>query len=139
MLRPNLYGIQPSDVPNRLLIWGFLHIPLKFVFTPLFDIHSGFPYSNIDQNQNYLGAPNSTRFPIYFSMDARLFRDFRIHMPFGDRSKASSIRIGVSSIDVTNRHNPHDVFNNSAIGAPLYGHFAGFQRRFTELLLVLTR
>lgn len=139
ILRPNLYGILPSDIPSRLLIWGFVHVPWKMVFTPIFDIQSGFPYSNIDGNQNYLGVPNTNRFPIYFSTDARLYRDFIIHMPFGDRTKPYSIRLGISSLDLTNRHNPHDVFNNSALGAPLFGQFDGFQRRFTEFLIVLTK
>lgn len=137
VLRPNVYGIQPSDVPNRLLLWGFLHIPWKIVFSPVADIHSGFPYSNIDVLQNYVGVPNTNRFPVYFSLDAKIYRDFNIHMPFGDRSKTTSIRLGVSSIDVTNRHNPHDVFNN--IASPLFGQVAGFQRRFTEFLIVLTK
>jgi hypothetical protein len=139
VLRPNVYGIQPSDVPNRLLIWGFTHLPKKFVLSPVVDIHSGFPYSNIDVMQNYVGTPNVMRFPIYFSMDAKIYRDFSIHMPFGDRSKATTIRLGVSSLDVTNRHNPHDVFNNVAAPPALFGQFAGFQRRFTEFLIVLTK
>ena len=137
VLRPNTYGIQPSDIPHRLLLWGFLHIPLKFVASPVVDIHSGFPYSNIDTLQNYVGTPNFNRFPIYFSLDAKLYRDFLVRLPFGDRSKKTSIRLGVSSIDVTNRHNPHDVFNN--IASPLFGQVAGFQRRFTEMLIVLTK
>jgi Carboxypeptidase regulatory-like domain len=137
VLRPNLYGIQPSDVPNRVLAWGFLNIPWKIVFSPLVDIHSGFPYSNLDFMQNYAGVPNTNRFPIYFSMDAKIYRDFTVHMPFGDRTKTTTIRLGVSSNDVTNRHNPHDVFNNNT--SPLYGQFAGFQRRFTEFLIVLTK
>ena len=137
VLRPNMYGIQPSDVPNRLLLWGFFHIPWKLVVSPVADVHSGFPYSNIDVLQNYVGAPNTNRFPIYFSLDAKIYRDFMIRMPFGDRSKKTTIRLGVSSIDVTNRHNPHDVFNN--IESPLFGQVAGFQRRFTEFLIVLTK
>ena len=137
VLRPNVYGIQPSDVPHRLLLWGFFHIPWKFVVSPVADIHSGFPYSNIDVLQNYVGTPNTSRFPIYFSLDAKIYRDFLIRLPFGDRSKKTSIRLGVSSIDVTNRHNPHDVFNN--IASPLFGQVAGFQRRFTEMLIVLTK
>jgi len=137
VLRPNMYGIQPSDVPNRLLLWGFLNVPWKIVVSPVVDVHSGFPYSNIDVLQNYVGVPNSNRFPVYFSLDARIYRDFNVHLPFGDRTKTTSIRLGVSSIDVTNHHNPHDVFNN--IASPLFGQVAGFQRRFTELLIVLTK
>ena len=137
VLHPNLYGIQPSDVPSRLLMWGFLRVPWKIILSPIADIHSGFPYSNVNEMQSYVGVPNTNRFPVYFSLDARVYRDFAIHMPFGDRSKTTMIRLGVSSLDATNRHNPHDVFNNSA--SPIWGQFAGFQRRFTEFLIVLTK
>jgi hypothetical protein len=38
-------------------------------------------------------------------------------------------------LDVTNRLNPHDVFNN--VTSPLFGVFAGFPRRLTGLDLNL--
>jgi Carboxypeptidase regulatory-like domain/TonB-dependent Receptor Plug Domain len=138
VIRPNVYGIQPSDIPKRLLAWGFVHIPFwSLVFSPVADIHSGFPYSNLDNFQNYVGVPNSLRFPTYFSLDVKVYRDFPIHIPFKERPKGKErkIRIGVYSLDVTNRQNPHDVF--STAGSPLYGQFDGFQRRFTGLALSL--
>ncbi len=135
VLRPNAYGIQPSDVPHRVIAWGFLHLPLQFVVSPVADIHSGFPYSNIDVLQNYVGAPNAQRFPIYFSMDVKVYRDFNIHLPFMDHGKTRKIRLGVYSLDITNRHNPHDVFNN--VASPIFGQFAGFQRRFTGFAIGL--
>lgn len=138
VIRPNVYGVQPSDIPKRLLVWGFVHIPFwSLVFSPVADMHSGFPYSNLDNFQNYVGAPNSFRFPTYFSLDVKVYRDFAIHIPFKERPKGKErkIRIGVYSLDVTNRQNPHDVF--STAGSPLYGQFDGFQRRFTGLALSL--
>ena len=65
-------------------------------------------------------------------------RDFSVHMPFKENAKRKKISIGVFSLDVTNRLNPHDVFNNNGAPAPLYGEFAGFQRRLTGLILNLT-
>jgi hypothetical protein len=138
VIRPNAYGVQPSDIPSRLLVWGFVHIPFwSLVFSPVADMHSGFAYSNIDVFQNYVGAPNSLRFPTYFSLDVKVYRDFRIHIPFKERptGKVRKIRIGVYSLDVTNRQNPHDVFSN--ITSPMFGQFDGFQRRFTGLALSL--
>jgi len=147
VIRPNAYGIQPSDVPHRVLAWGFVHIPWDIVLSPVVDIHSGFPYSNLDVLQNYVGLPNSQRFPIYFTLDAKVYKDFIIRIPFLDRSRGRKIRLGVFSLDVTNRQNPHDVFNNSGLPAsissppgslpPFYGQFAGFQRRFTGLAIGL--
>jgi len=138
VIRSNVYGVQPSDIPNRLLVWGFVHIPFwSLVFSPVADLHSGFPYSNFDVFQDYVGVPNSLRFPTYFSLDVKLYRDFPIHIPFKERPKGKvrKIRVGVYSLDVTNRQNPHDVF--STLGSPLFGQFDGFQRRFTGLALSL--
>lgn len=138
VIRQNEYGVQPSDIPNRLLVWGYVHLPFwDLVFSPVADMHSGFPYSNIDVFQNYVGAPNSLRFPTYFSLDVKVYRDFPIRIPFKERptGKIRKIRIGVYSLDVTNRQNPHDVYNNMA--SPIFGQFAGFQRRFTGLALGL--
>jgi hypothetical protein len=138
VIRPNVYGVQPSDIPNRLLAWGYIHLPFwSLVFSPVADMHSGFAYSNVDVFQNYAGVPNSLRFPTYFSLDVKVYRDFPIRIPFKERPKGKGrkIRIGVYSLDVTNRQNPHDVFNT--IGSPIFGRFDGFQRRFTGLALGL--
>ena len=144
VLRPNVYGIQPSDIPNRAIAWGFVHIPWNFVISPVADMHTGFAYSNVDVFQNYVGAPYSLRYPVYFSLDVKVYKDFSVSMPFGDRSKKRKIRLGVYSLDVTNRQNPHDVFSNSslplpgsALPGPFFGEFAGFQRRFTGLAISL--
>jgi hypothetical protein len=131
VIRPNAYGVQPADVPNRVLAWGYITLPKKFIFSPVADIHTGFPYSNVDVQQNYVGVPDSLRFPVYFSLDVKLSREFVVHMPFKENAKRKKISIGVFSLDVTNRLNPHDVFNN--VTAPLFGVFAGFQRRLTGL------
>jgi len=138
VIRPNVYGVEPSDIPNRLLAWGFVHLPFwSLVFSPVADMHSGFPYSNYDVFENYVGVPNSLRFETYFSLDVKVYRDFPIRIPFKERPnrKVRKIRIGVYSLDVTDRHNPHDVFSN--VASPLFGTFDGFQRRFTGLALGL--
>ncbi len=103
------------------------------VVSPVADAHSGLPYSDVDNPQDYVGVPNTERFPIYFSLDMRLYREFSFHIPRTDRSKNHKFRLGVYSTDITNRQNPHDVFNN--ITSPNFGEFAGFQRRYTGLVL----
>jgi hypothetical protein len=138
VIRPNVYGIQPSDIPNRLLVWGFVHLPFwSLVVSPVADMHSGFAYSNVDVLQNYVGVPNSLRFPTYFSLDVKIYRDFPLHIPFKEHpnGKVRKIRIGIYSLDVTNRQNPHDVFSN--IASPLFGQYDGFERRFTGLAIGL--
>jgi hypothetical protein len=136
VIRPNVYGVMPSDIPNRVLAWGYMTLPKKFVFSPVADIHTGFPYSNLDPLQNYVGTPNSLRFPIYFSLDVKLSREFTVHNPFKENSKRRKISIGVFSLDVTNRLNPRDVFNIQT--SPVFGQFDGFLRRLTGLEINLT-
>ena len=141
VIRPNAYGVQPSDIPHRFLAWGFLHLPFwKLVFSPVADMHSGFAYSNVAVLQDYVGVPNGLRFPTYFSLDVKVYRDFPIHIPFKERptGKVRKIRLGVYSLDVMNRQNPHDVYNNVSVSSPFFlGEFAGFQRRFTGLAIGL--
>jgi len=133
VIRPNASGILSSDVPHRIVASGFFRLPWKMVVSPVADAHSGLPYSDVDNPQDYVGVPNTERFPIYFSLDMRLYREFSFHIPRTDRSKNHKFRLGVYSTDITNRQNPHDVFNN--ITSPNFGEFAGFQRRYTGLVL----
>jgi len=83
--------------------------------------------------QNYVGTPNSERFPTYFSLDARVYREMALHLPFTEHAKTRKFRLGIYSTDVTDHFNPHDVYNN--VTSPLFGQFAGFQRRFDGLVL----
>ena len=63
VIEPNLFGTLPTNVPERVVTWGRFALPLKFTVTPLLDWHSGFPFSMFDDLQNYVGPPNSRRFP----------------------------------------------------------------------------
>jgi len=135
VIRPNQYGIQSSDIPHRVIASGYLRLPWKMMLTPVVDAHSGYAYSNIDVLENYVGPPNSVRFATYFSVDAKLYRDFAVHLPFQEHSKTHKIRFGAYTINGTNHHNYHDIYNN--IDSPLFGQFAGFQRRLTGLVIGL--
>jgi hypothetical protein len=135
VIRPNVTGILSSDVPHRVVASGFFGLPWKMVISPVADVRSGLPYSNVDDQQSYVGIPDGKRFPIYFSLDARLYREFGFHIPHTERSKTHKVRLGVYSTDLTNRQNPHDVINN--VTSPFFGQFAGFQRRYTGMVLDL--
>ena len=134
VIRPNAYGIPSSDIPQRVIAGGVIHLPWwKLVVSPFADVHSGFPYSPLDEFQEYAGTPNRSRFPTYFSLDAKIYRDIVLHLPFLDSAKGRKIRFGVFSLNATNHQNPHDVFYNTT--SPLYGVFAGYQRRFTGFVV----
>jgi hypothetical protein len=40
VIRANAYGIRPSDVPNRVIAWGYVTLPKKFIFSPVADTHT---------------------------------------------------------------------------------------------------
>ena len=129
VIRPNVYGILPYDIPHRGVVWGIFSLPKQFKFSPIVDLHSGEPYSNIDVLQNYVGIPNGQRFGNFFTLDVKVYRQFRV--PFlGDghgKGKAHHVRLGFYSLNVTNHGNYNAVFNN--VTAPNFGQFAGFMDR----------
>jgi hypothetical protein len=133
VIRPNVSGILPSDVPNRMVSWGVFHLPLSLTVSPVIDVHTGIPYSNVDVLQNYAGLPNGQRFPTFFSLDAQAYRDFHLHLPFTERGSRHKVRVGLYSINLTNHGNFHDVYNNEA--SPFFGRFTGFQRRVDGFIL----
>src|SRR5882762_4259921 len=133
VIRPNVSGILPSDVPNRVVSWGMFELPWSLVVSPVVDVHTGFPYSNVDVLQNYAGSPNGQRFPTFFSLDAQVYRDFHLHLPFTEQGSRHKVRVGLYSINLTNHGNFHDVYNNDA--SPFFGKFNGFQRRVDGFLL----
>ena len=92
VIRPNVYGILPYDVPNRVVAWGIFSLPKKIKFSPIADLHSGQSYSNIDTLQNYVGTPNGQRFATHFSLDVKFYREFKI--PFLGSSMARPITCG---------------------------------------------
>src|SRR6267142_2512016 len=132
VIRPNVYGILPYDVPNRVVTWGIFSLPKGFKFSPIVDVHTGYPYSNIDTLQNYVGTPNGQRFNSFFTLDVKLYREFRI--PFlgaehgkGGKGKGHHVRLGIYSLNLTNHGNFNAVFNN--VTAPNFGQFAGLMDR----------
>ncbi len=129
VIRPNVYGILPYDVPNRVVTWGIFSLPKKLKFSPIVDLHSGQPYSDIDTLQNYVGTPNGQRFATFFTLDIKIYRQFRIPFFGSDHGKGKGhhVRLGFYSLNVTNHGNYNAVFNN--VTAPNFGQFAGFLDR----------
>jgi len=131
LIRPNGYARLPSDVPHRLIAWGRFKTHLWGITAgPLLDFHSGFPYSDVDELQNYVGRPNSRRFPRFFSLDTKLAKEFRLPFPW---VKKHLMRGELTIFNLTNYDNPRDVVNNQA--SPIFGHYLGFQHQFFDSAL----
>jgi hypothetical protein len=125
LVRPNYFTQTPGDAPHRFLSWGVVNLPLKLTIAPLVEIRTGFPYALLNEGQEYVGIPNSTRtrFPTFFSLDARLTREFKIFF----RPKYR-VRCSVRGTNLTNHFNPLGVHANTA--DPQFGVFFGYVRRF---------
>jgi hypothetical protein len=133
VFRPNVYGILASDIPNRLITWGIFALPWKITFSPLVDVHSGFPYSSVDVTQQYVATPNGQRFPTFFSLDLKAYRTFRIPFWKGKNGKDHHFRLGAYSLNVTNHGNFNAVYNN--VASPDYGKFVGLLYRHEGMTL----
>lgn len=109
ILRKNEYSRLNFDAPNRFLFWGEFGLPFGINLSPVIDWRTGFPYSVIDQNQNFVGRRNAdNRFPDFFSADVQIFKDIKV----GFRGKEYKLRAGVKFFNVTNHFNPRDIQNN---------------------------
>jgi hypothetical protein len=118
VIRPNGYGRQPFDAPNRLLFWGDFALPHNIVLTPVVDWRSGFPFSALNQQQDFVGPRNGAgRFPQLFTLDLLVMKGLKI--PF--RGKTYRGRAGVTVFNLTNHFNPRDVQTNLA--SPQFGGF----------------
>ena len=131
VIRPNVFGALPSNVPNRLVTWGRFKVPWEITASPVLDLHTGFPYSAVDVLQNYVGTPNSLRFPSYFSLDLQLSKDFRMRwIPWAKNHK---FRGALRIFNITNHGNFRDVHNN--VTSAYFGQYAGLLHRFYDVSL----
>src|SRR5271157_1423296 len=133
VIRPDVYGILGSDIPNRVIAWGIFALPWKITFSPLVDIHSGFPYSPVNVTQQYVGTPNGVRFPEFFSLDIKAYRTFRVPFLKGKSGKEHHFRLGAYSLNITNHGNYSTVYNN--VASPDFGKFVGFLYRHEGMTL----
>jgi len=119
VIRPNQYSLQPFDAPNRLLFWGDIGLPRQVTVTPVLDWRTGFPFSLLDEDQNYVGGRNlGGRFPNFFSLDLQVTKGLRVPVPNWNiipakfRGKKYGGRVGIKLFNVTNHWNPRDVQSN---------------------------
>jgi hypothetical protein len=122
VVRQNEYSVLSSDLPNRLLTWGLVRFPWSIRLAPILEWRSGFPYSVVDARQRYVGLPNTTRFPNFFSLDARVSKDVKLNDKY-------TVRFSVSGYNTTSHFNPRQVHTN--IDDPQFGiYFYPYRRRF---------
>jgi len=133
VLNPSLGSVfyaaqQPGpvtwDAPNRIVTWGWAPTHIwKIQLSYFFEYRTGFPYSVYNLQQLIVGAPNSSRFTDYASLN------IGIEKKFGFRGYLWGVR--VEAVNALNRQNPDTVVSN--IDAPNFGAFSGGQGRAVTL------
>jgi hypothetical protein len=125
LVRPNLYTNLPGDLPNRFLVWGRVNTHIWGVAAvPIVEYRTGLPYAALDETQNYVGVPYSdqTRYPAFFSADARLVKDLKVSAKY-------ALRLSLAGFNLTNHFNALAIHNN--VADPQYGVFFGtYHRRY---------
>ena len=118
VIRPNERGPLAFDAPNRFLFWGDFTLPWKVTLSPVYDVHTGFPYSIVDEERDFVGARNRAgRFPRFSSTDLQVAK--QISLPF--LPKKYKAQIGVRVFNIFNHYNPRDLQEN--IVSDRYGVF----------------
>jgi hypothetical protein len=109
IIRQNASSRLQFDVPDRLLIWGEIGLFWGVRWAPVLDVHTGFAFSLVDEEQNFVGARNhGGRFPTFANLDSQIFKDFKVKA-FGKKRR---IRVGVKLFNILNHFNPRDVQQN---------------------------
>src|ERR1700682_2483879 len=117
VVRPNQYGPLPFDVRHRLLFYGEIKTRYDIIISPVAEIHSGFPFSLVNDQLDFVGPRNGAgRVPAFIAFEAQVTKGFRI--PKFEKHKA---RIGIAVFNITNHFNPRDVQNN--LGSQQVGEF----------------
>jgi outer membrane receptor for ferrienterochelin and colicin len=108
VIQPNSRGPLAFDAPNRFLTWGELNAPGKVMLMPVLDIHTGFPYSVVNETREFVGPRNGERFPRFDSFDLQVLRNFGLRF----HGKERSVKLGFGVFNLFNHANPRDVQND---------------------------
>ncbi|MEO8593242.1 MAG: carboxypeptidase regulatory-like domain-containing protein [Candidatus Solibacter sp.] len=131
VIQPNSRSRLGFDAPNRFLTWGEIALPGKFTLMPVLDVHTGFPYSVVNQRREFVGPRNDLRFRSFSSLDAQILK--QIHLPFLGKDRKAKVGFGV--FNLLNHFDPRDVQND--LDSNRYGaFFNGTPRAFRGKFVV---
>jgi hypothetical protein len=126
LIRGNQRSLLNYDSPNRFLFWGDFDVQYGVTLAPVLDLRTGFPYSVVDQDRNFVGPRNlAGRFPTFVSLDLQALKT----IPLPGKYEKYRIRAGLKVFNVTNHFNPRDIQNNIA-SANFGGFYNGVGRLF---------
>jgi Carboxypeptidase regulatory-like domain/TonB dependent receptor len=114
IIRANENSLMPTDVRHRLIVRGTVGLPGQWDFVPVVEVRSGFPWSAVDEFQDFVGARNRTgRLPAVHTLDFTLARPWRF--------KKYRFRAGLKVYNAFGASAQRDVQNN--VASPDFGKF----------------
>jgi TonB dependent receptor len=114
ILRSNENNLIPTDVRHRLLVRASLGLPGEWDFHPVLEVRSGFPWSAIDEFQDFVGPRNRAgRLPVVRTLDFTISRPWHF--------KKYRFRAGLKIYNTFGASAERDVQNN--LTSPDYGRF----------------
>lgn len=79
IIRPNEHNLTPTDVRHRLLLRGLIGLPGQWDLSPVLELRSGFPWSAVDEFQDFVGPRNRAgRLPGVRTLDFSVVRPWRL-------------------------------------------------------------
>jgi len=114
VIRANEYNLIPTDVRHRVLVRGTVGLPDKWALSPVIELRSGFPWSAVDEFEDFVGPRNrSGRLPGVRTVDVSLTRPWRV--------KKYRFNAGLRLYNVFGASAQRDVQNHLTV--PDYGTF----------------
>lgn len=114
IIRDNENLVSPTDVPNRVIVRGNIGLPAKWVFVPVYEWRSGFPWRTVNEFQDFIDPGKiGGRLPTVSTLDFTLARPWRY--------KKYTFTGGIKIYNAFNKGNERDVQNN--IASPEFGKF----------------
>ena len=79
IIRANEHNLTPNDVRHRVLLRGTIGLPWKLDFAPVLEVRSGFPWSAVDEYQDFVGPRSQAgRLPSVRTLDFSIARPWRV-------------------------------------------------------------
>ena len=114
IIRANETGLTPHDVRHRVIVRGTIGLPGKWDLVPVVELRSGFPWSAVNEFQDFVGPRNTAgRLPAVRTLDLSISRPWQF--------KKYRFRAGIKSYNLLSASAERDVQNN--LTSPFYGSF----------------
>ena len=112
IVRANEHNLTPTDVRHRVLLRGTVGLPGQWDFAPVLELRSGFPWSAVDEFQDFVGPRNRAgRLPAVRTLDFSIARPWRF--------KRYRFRAGIKVYNMFGAAADRDIQTNTT--SPSYG------------------